>query len=344
MGSLSIAYGGMSENFSAPGDRRRFAGYAQRNGLNIVSVNSDKIVADAALITLGADLSKWKTIKDKHKVLILDIVDSYLLESRFSYKRNLRGLYKSLNGNLSHPRLNYIHLLEDVIVHSDLVVCASAEQRNFLQTLNPNVNIIADCFEEILVKDFPKVHPPRSNAILWEGFPENLKHMRVVGKALANLRVEFICVTSPQMRPKLPFQDTKDTRAYLHKLGHEATLVPWTIENLLEASRRCALAIIPIDSNDLIAWNKSENTLLGLWAMGLPVLTSPTPSYSHATQEAKVPMTLVENYQWESAISNLLFNPTSAFEMAKVGHNFAIGKVSSEKSDLNWAEALQTVL
>ena len=111
MTNLRIAYGGMSANFSAPGDRRRFAGYAQRNGVNIISVKSDETVADAALITLGSDLSNWKMIKDKHRILILDIVDSYLLESRFSYKRNLRGLYKSFNGDLTNRRISYIHLL-----------------------------------------------------------------------------------------------------------------------------------------------------------------------------------------------------------------------------------------
>jgi hypothetical protein len=342
--SLRIAYGGMSEDLSAPGDRRRFAGYAQRTGVEVISTYSDGVVADAAVITLGSDLSRWKTIRDKHKVLILDIVDSYLLESRFSYKRNLRGLYKSLNGDLSSRRLSYSRLLEEVIVNSDLVICASVEQRNFLRILNPRVQVIVDCFEELLVKDFPKTYSKQSKAILWEGFPENLKHMRLIGQALANHQVELICVTSPQMKTVSPFREKKETRIFLNKLGLDASVIPWSIESLLEASRRCALAVIPIDSKDSMAWNKSANKLLGFWAMGLPVLTSPTPSYTQASKDAKVLATLVDDDQWEFAILSILNDPAAASEMAKLGHNYAIGKVSSEQSDLSWALAIHSVL
>ena len=56
------------------------------------------------------------------------------------------------------------------------------------------------------------------------------------------------------------------------------------------------MSIIPIDSVDKFATLKSENKLLSMWSLGLPVLFSCIPSYSRVATEARKQ---VERFEWE---------------------------------------------
>ncbi len=338
-----IAYGGMTENLSAPGDRRRFSGFADRNGVLLTSAMSDTQRTRAALLTLGSDLSRWKEMKKTHGVLILDIVDSYLDESRYSLKRLLRGTYKSISGDFQNKRVNYIRLLNEVITNSDAVVCASVEQKLKLEELNANVHAVVDCFEELLQPLETIRVDVRDGDILWEGFPENLRHFRVLGDASADVwnQNRFQIVTNPLMRSK--FRTMTSTSKHLRKIGLDHILTPWSIENLKSASDSSVFAVIPISSENELAWNKSENKLLGLWALGIPVLVSATPSYSRVAKDAGLEDCLVSDGEWAEHLTSLRNNSRRRQELSELGLFYARRKVSAQQVDQCWGTVLESV-
>ena len=343
MNRLTVAYGGMSSDYSAPGDRRRFAGYALRNEIQLVSTSHKG--ADAVVLTLGADISQWKILKEKHGFLILDIVDAYLDESFFSPKRIFRGMYKSLNGTFSSFNMSYQKLLRDLIRGADVVVCASEEQRIKLLELNSNVYALVDCFDEVLVSQVPLKKPAQDSAILWEGFPANLKHFKLMRSSQTSLVASqrFLVVTSPTYRQPLLI-GARQTSSYIHRLGVTGNIIPWTLQNLKDAGDDCKFAVIPIDVRDSMAWKKSENKLLGLWAMGIPTLVSPTPSYTRVVQAAGCNSILVSQNDWFSTWEKIQTDSGFLYESALAGHKYAMENVSSQVLDIKWTSVLRSVV
>jgi hypothetical protein len=339
MNQLIVAYGGMSSDYSAPGDRRRFAGYALRNHIQLDPTTSKD--ADALVLTLGADISQWRTFKEKHGVLILDIVDSYLDESLFSPKRILRGLYKSSNGQFATKRLSYTKLLREILTNADAVVCASIEQREKLLKLNSNVHAIVDCFDELSESDRYYVPNQNTSSIMWEGFPDNLKHLGIM--KISNQNLKFEIVSLRKIRRIAHFNRETDTENYLKSLRVNYELTPWTLTNLKSAARRSMVGVIPIDIRSPMAWNKSENKLLGMWSLGLPVLLSPTPSYTRVVHEANLSECLVENSDWNQRLIDFVNQPESASRIAKIGYDFAKAISNSSVVDRQWKSVFKSV-
>ncbi len=341
MQEISIAYGGMSPNFDAPGDRRRFSGFAERQNLIFESLTREMKKTDVAILTLGADLSQWKTIKQSHGRIILDIVDSYFDESIFSPKRILRGTYKSLKNDIKKPHLRYTELMRRVVENADAVVCASLEQKKMLEIMNPNIHVINDCFDELIDDRFQERAVPPSKIVMWEGMTDNLKHLELLKIHESNL--ELVVVTSSTMRRKRnPFQDSS-TIDYLHRHDIQSTLVPWSITNLKAVANKCAASVIPINSSNRVAWGKSENKLLGLWALGIPVLASPTPSYKRVLREALLPECLVGDADWSQQLLKLTNDPEAASRIARQGYDFASIRVRGEYVDKLWRQSLISV-
>ena len=341
MDKLTIAYWGMSDDYSAAGDRRRFAGYALRNEIVLAGPKSVGQTAAAGVITLGSDISQWKKIKNQNRTLILDIVDSYLDETFLSPKRILRDVYKSANGQLAFKHVSYSKLLRDVIAGADAVVCASIEQSEKIQRLNPNVHAIVDCFDEVFDDDLHH-GPDRSNSsVMWEGFPENLKHLSILNIFNPNLKFEIVSLQ--KMRRIVNFNRETDTEKYLKRLKINYELVPWTLKNLKNTARRSMAGVIPIDSRSPMAWNKSENKLLGMWSLGMPVFTSPTPSYSRIMHEANLSECLVENMDWNQRLSDFVNYSQTANQIARIGYNFAKARSNSSAVDKQWKNVLHSV-
>ena len=101
--------------------------------------------------------------------------------------------------------------------------------------------------------------------------------------------------------------------------------------------------VIPIDVRSPMAWNKSENKLLGMWSLGLPVFTSPTPSYSRVMNEAKLSECLVANIDWNQRLSNFVNQSATSNEIARIGYNFAKTRSSSFALDKLWENLLHSV-
>jgi hypothetical protein len=341
MDKLTVAYGGMSSDYSAPGDRRRFAGFALRHNLKICQLGQDLRKSDVAVLTLGSDISRWKEIKRTHGKLVLDIVDSYIDESSLSPKKHMRGLYKSVSRQISIPHLRYTDLIKRVIANADLVVCASVEQQKRIEILNSNVHVIGDCFDELTME----VYKPRAltlgTNLLWEGMPDNLGHLKLLPNV--NQAFNLTVVTSPLIKDRFKLGREIPTTKFLEDSGISCSLVPWTISNLKQLAATSTLAVIPISSTNSIAWRKSENKLLGLWSLGVPVLASPTPSYTRVSLEASLSNCLVEDTEWGNAVNMMSSNLDLMNQVARQGHRYASVRTASRVLDVLWKKSFESI-
>ena len=87
---MKIAYESMSENYQAPGDRRRFYGFAKKYSLNFTKFNSQKKY-DYIVLTQNADLTYWLNYEKKDTKIIFDITDDYL-EEKDNFRKIFRGI------------------------------------------------------------------------------------------------------------------------------------------------------------------------------------------------------------------------------------------------------------
>jgi glycosyltransferase involved in cell wall biosynthesis len=100
---------------------------------------------------------------------------------------------------------------------------------------------------------------------------------------------------------------------------------------------------VPLDFRDKLAWNKSENKLLGLWILGIPVLASPTPSYSRVALEAGVKNCIVNDGDWALALSRVMNNPALRLDNINNGRAYAEQIGSAQATDYGWGKVLESV-
>jgi len=181
---------------------------------------------------------------------------------------------------------------------SDLVTVGSVEQRSEIALHHNNVVIVRDFFDgdtrpELL--DKAKELDRSVINILWEGFSHGslsiFRRFRKIAGSLdptlrnVNLHVvtdskicglmgKFFCVGTERILTHL-FRNTKVKVKFYH----------WTIENINKAASQCDFAIILIPDSPFMQ-SKPENKLLFCWSLGLPTLTSDTPSYSRVMRDS----------------------------------------------------------
>ena len=346
MQKVQIGYGSYGEDFVAPGDRRRFTGFAARNDISLVNVWATENFAACSVLTLGGDISRWKELKRLKTPVVLDIVDAYLDEPMFSARRHLRGIYKSVKRDFKNPTLNYSKLLREVITNVDAIVCASEEQRDFLSTLNPNVHAIVDCFDEIIT-DCP-LAPTSGETIrlLWEGYPENLCHFTVLADSLTQLaksnKVELSVVTSIDGGGRRR-RALEDFAVMTKNWGVEVQVRPWTVENLKHESAKATIGIIPINAKNRMAWLKSENKMLGFWALGIPVMASATPSYLRTCEASQAVNSAVYNSDWFPALNEMCSLQGLRQQNAEAGYALAQKICRGYAVDQQWKNVLQSI-
>ena len=83
-------------------------------------------------------------------------------------------------------------------------------------------------------------------------------------------------------------------------------VVPWSLENVEKFSSISEVAIIPIDKNDKFGSLKSENKLLSMWQLGLPVLFSNIPAYLRVANASGQLSFCIDDEEWAAAFDSLV--------------------------------------
>jgi hypothetical protein len=285
-----IGYVPHSKDLSHPADRRRIAGWARSQEINL---NIDQpLVSDILVLSNAANFGYW--LKRAEQPVILDLVDAYLGEQGSFLKDFIRNIVRTIRGTSSLHWVTYTAHIRRACQRSYAVIVASEEQRELILPFNKNVYIISDDHSEVdqallanPKEDLLKGNSSPKNYIFWEGFGYTIKHFEFMSADLDHFLKEnnwgMYLVTSeefPRWGGYIGRVKTKDIIKKMFPLSWRSIeIIPWSLTNLAKYARQSKFAIIPIAPDDKFAGLKSENKLLSMWHLDLECFVSDIPSY-----------------------------------------------------------------
>jgi hypothetical protein len=306
---MKIAYLPMSQNFKAPGDRRRFYGFAKKKKLKIELYNSN-VHYDYIVITQKADLSFWSKFKKNNTKIIFDLCDAYLLED-FSLKKTFRGTAKFLSRQNLYFNFNYEQLIKKMCLNSNTVICTTAKQKKSILPYCSDVRIILDLFDDDLQHNKKKnKFPNRVLSLFWEGQSGNLNSLKSISNVLnfflkKNLvKLNVVTDLSYNFIPGINFKlSSINFLKNILNVKKNIYLYEWTKENLINISQESDVGIIPMKNflNGMYA-NKPANKMHLMWKLGLPVLASPSYSHSLSQRQSGIDLLCKNEQDWKKKI------------------------------------------
>jgi hypothetical protein len=327
---IRVGYVPYSQDLSHPADRRRLAGWAHDKKINLNV--SNPLESDILVLSNAANFGYW--INRSTQPIYLDLVDGYLGENPPFIKDFLRNLLRTFQGLSSLRWVTYTRHLRYAIANSYGVIVPSQEQKDLITNLNRNVFVITDDHYE-----FEKI---RSNAsqiqdtednmkyLFWEGYGYTLKHFKVVASQLDQFLLKgnfgLYLVTVNDFKRWGGRVGNIDTRRFIDHTfplsKQKITIVSWSLENLVHFSKLSYLGIIPIDNKDSFAYHKSENKLLSMWKLGLPVVFSKIPSYERVASITGQERVCLESDEWAEALNFFSSQPEDLERIKQIGFDY----------------------
>ncbi len=340
-----IGYAPFSANFMHPADLRRFAGYAKTRGLPIEVARPDERY-DLVVVSEIADVPAWAGYRGGK--VVFDFIDSYLAIPRSDPKQFLRGLVWYLNGRHSHLRFDFKGALEAMCMRADAVVCTTPEQKADIGAFCPNVHIILDIHDNVVrsrKKDYTAGSPFK---LVWEGLPSNISQIAAIGPVLREIAgrssIVLHIVTDldrPGAIPGLPRIKSIDEA---RKLFGNIVLHTWDRTSLSDIVTGCDAAVIPIVTSDPLTRGKPGNKLALLWRMGMPVMTSATPSYRQMQQAAGTGELVCDDAaDWTAVLERLMQSATARREAGERGLAYVTEHLNSAKLLSLWDDVFASL-
>ncbi len=339
-----IGYVPYSQNLSKPGDRRRFAYYADKRGIQFEIADPEKDY-DLVVLSSIADISVWRHYPNAK--LVYDLIDSYLAIPRTSLKGQLRGLFKFLSRQSRYLQLNHWDAIGAMCKRADAVICSTAEQRSDISKFCSNVHIILDTHTGVARKvkvDYRAAPPFR---LVWEGLPQTLGSLKMIRSVVERLRdqypIEMHIVTDRECRRYLGQYGRADTIETARRIFPDVFFHEWKEADCADIICSCDLAVIPLDLGDPFAAGKPENKLLLFWRMGMPVVTSGSPAYTRAMEQAGIDLIAANPSDWLEKIEFLLRSEHARREAGNLGKMYVEQEFSDEKILARWDAVFSSI-
>lgn len=350
MKKLKIGYFPYASDMSHPSDRRRFGFWARHRQHEIV-INPQEFV-DVIVVSERVNLAR--VLQKSHGTpLVFDLIDAYLVRDS-AWKDYARGVGKVLTGQVSVAPKAFTTIVQDFCHESSAVICSSPEQEATIKPFATNTHVILDSHDEFPLLPFHSKNEMSSERleIVWEGMPYTLGAINEVSDALQfethGEPLLLNVVTDPnyfRFFGKYFRQSTQDL--LVKRLGSkskQAILIPWERNSLISAAKSASAAVIPITGNDPFQQMKPENRLLIMWRLGLPCLTSATPSYLRVSAAATVDTICRTPTEWSQKLSNLFADPSSSELIVKKGQRYLNEFHNTEILLQKWDSAIKSVL
>lgn len=346
LGGLRIGYVPYRPDLSAPGDRRRFPWWAERRGVPFSLADPDGDY-DLVVLSARADITTW-VHQPLRTRLVYDLIDSYLAVPRTSPKALLRGAAKFAVRETAHLSLSYRRSIEMMCRRADAVVCSTEEQRSQIGRLSTNVHVVLDAHSELgswRKADYRAGSPFR---LVWEGLPDTVRHFEVVAPVLAQVAaerpLELHLITDLRRYRWLGRVGTQSTSRIARELFEPTFLYEWNLGLLGPIATACDLAVIPLDLEDRFAAGKPENKLLMLWRLGMPTITSATPSYKRAMKGAGLDMTCSTAEDWRIALRRYCGDETARQQAGTAGRAYVERHHSEDTLIEAWDRVVRSVV
>jgi hypothetical protein len=330
-----IGYAGYSADFRHPGDRRRFAAYAEQKGLAFERADLARPY-DLVLVTHNGDIPGWTHRKrregDRLK-LVFELVDSYFVHTS-PFRRLVKGSARYAMGTDSRLSPDFMRTLIRACEAADAVICSTLEQRETIRRYNPNVFMSFDWFGGDL--GAPKGDYARGEKlrIVWEGQSTTVPNLQVIREPLSDLRdrIELHVVTDPliyrhfgRLRPYPSMQALEGIEC--EKIFHR-----WEKDSFSRHVTAADLAVIPIYEANRLWRGKPENKLVLLWQLGMPVLTGATPVYERVMAAAGLDLVCRSPAEWGAQLERMIgASPAELEAIGRRGQAHALSAYSKEE-------------
>lgn len=344
---LRIGYLPYSQDYEKPGDKRRFVFYAKKRSLNFEIADPSKEY-DLVVLSQNADLSVWNDYDPGGAKVVYDLIDSYLAISRKEIKGRLRGLAKFIAGKSKYLKLNQWKSIESMCSRADAVICTTKEQAADIMPFCNNVHQILDVHSSLEKQTKTNYKSDKVFNIVWEGIADNayaFNALKDVFKQLEKkheIALHFVTDLS-YLRYSGKFGKTY-TSDVLKGLSKRVYLYEWNEGMVSKIVCSCDLAIIPVDLNNPLVRGKPENKLILFWRMGMPVITSATPSYNKTMKMAGLDMTCKNNKDWYDVLDKYITSQESREFAGSSGKRIAEQDYSENVILRQWDKVFESIL
>jgi hypothetical protein len=343
MKKLTIGYMPLSENLNHPADRRRIVFYAKVMGHKIETDLTRKV--DLLVISERANLVPFIRT-NRHLPTVFDLIDGYLTPSSFPIDV-LRGISKSLVGQLSFNYFSFKKLVQKMCLSVDAVVCSTPEQSALASNYNLNVHTILDSHSEIPFQDIKRFagKNPFVPKLLWEGLPYTIDGLNQI-KTKKEFYFNF--VTDLTYNTILGTYWKNNTVKYIErklKLSVENySISQWSIDSLIQNAKNSNIAVLPLNIKKSMNLYKAENRLLIMWRLGLPVLVSPALSYKRIMNEINTIGICNSSSDFNNIISDLFYREEELLNQVNEGRNY-INKYHTDEMLIDkWNKVIESIL
>jgi hypothetical protein len=336
--NLRVAYAPYHKDLVVPGDRRRFVFYANERGIKFELADPSKLY-DIVYLTYGCNVSDWIQYKknNPNTKLVFELIDSYLLEN-YNKLTFFRGLARYFLGKESEIWLNYNLALRRIISIADAVVCSTKAQMMNMLYLNSNIHISLDYFSNDIFSKKNSLQSSDKLKLVWEGQAHTVGNLLLLNDVFEKLADEFelYIITDPVIEYSYKIFNKKTSKK-LSKLKCKYHIIDWNKKSLSEIIASSDLAIIPINFNNPMMWNKPENKLLLLWEIGIPTLTSATPAYKQVMNLAELDLYCSSADDWIQKIKDYKSSSIDSRKVTVEKANLYLQKFHNKKNILkNW--------
>jgi hypothetical protein len=346
--SLRIGYAPYANDFSHPGDRRRFCYYAAKRGLRYELADPSKSY-DVVVLSEAADISVWRRAPASRGKIIFDLIDSYLAISPSNLRARLRGPAKFISRQTQRLEPDYRQAIIEMCRRADAVTCSTPEQEEMIRAYCPNTHVILDFHTAATRKSKSDYAAGRVFNIVWEGQAQNVSTFGVIRDALRIVAerhpIAIHLITDLQYPLGLKHVGRVSTKRLIRKVFSTpgVYLYEWNEPMFATICTGCDLAVIPIPLDDDIYAAKPENKLLIFWRMGIPAVTSATPAYRRAMRSAGDDLTCLTTDDWVRTLSDCIQSEALRREAGARGKTFAETAYGDDVLLTKWDRALASV-
>ena len=295
---MKIGYCPISKNLEAPGDYRRFIGYAKKKNLSIEILFSEKLYNikdgqyDVIVVTMASDLYFWSNVEFSKTKIIFDCVDSYIFLNSMGFKNALRAPAKFFSRQHSGFAFSYLNLIKNIAKKSFSIVCSTEDQKKFFLNYCKDVVISLDYHEDHILKkkiDFTLKNENEIN-LVWEGLPHNIVYsdeaQNIINfmnyankKKIFSKKIILNVITDLYYYKYLNKYFLKNTYSELLKKTQYINFFEWNKLNFFENITSNDIALIPLSQRNPMEYGKPSNKLFLFYKMNMPVIASATPAY-----------------------------------------------------------------
>jgi len=344
---LKIGYFPLSDDLSAPGDRRRVVHWAKKRG-HILKLNE---VESVDIIIVSEVHTSAVKRRSKGIPVVLDLVDAYYLPDGVivDYARMvLRFVQNRQIGRVQR----FSSFTNSLVSEVDLVITSSPEQRSQVEYLNSNTLDILDFHEE-----FPMLSPVknfqdlRNFQVMWEGTTHTLGALKGLNFSdFAGRQLSFVAaiVVDPttNLLPFncLPVKTGWWNRGLLNNYCDKWHLIPWSIDSVIDTAKHSHFSLLPIRLHDPFQSLKPENRLLISWRLGLPAFVSRSRSHARIESTIGLPLTFLDVKGFSGVLANYLEYRSLFQEQVEVGQDYLRTFHSEEVLLRKWDSAIYSLV